>query len=296
LQWFEETGLIGAVPMFAATGWALFLIVRGAVRRHSNRSKLILRGLFAASVVVLVHGWSDFALQVPAIAALWTLLLGCGAGIALSGHETPAKALPQQDSARSAGVRPRLRGPLAICAGIAVVSVAAGSLLFAELTVPAMPTLVPLGTVYASRATTAISGKNTAAVGLTNQELAQNPASAAGWLRLAHAEALRTGKVGEGVSGLIERSFLVGPLDPDVFEWRSRYALENWDRVSAAVRDDVLASVRASWIVWPQKVWLEKTPSSLANPAGRLALSLAIADLKARDAAVRRSEVFEQTP
>ena len=34
------------------------------------------RGLVASSVVVLLHGATDYALQVPSIAASWAFLLG----------------------------------------------------------------------------------------------------------------------------------------------------------------------------------------------------------------------------
>jgi O-antigen ligase len=301
LQWFEEAGLAGALPMFAATGWVLFVIGRGAVRRRSNRSKVILRGLFAASVVVLVHSWSDFAVQVPAIAALWALLLGCGTAIALSSRDAdPAghAVHPHRVGQFWSGVA----SPIAACAGIGAVSLVAGSVLFAELAFPSFPAVVPLGSAYAGRAVALLSKRTitppdlVAAERFAGQELAQNPASVAGWLRLADAKVLRTGAVGEGVSALIERSFLVGPLDPDVFEWRTRFALEHWNSVSPAVRDDVLAGIRASWLVWPQKMWLGHLAPTIANPAGRLALTLAVGALNAGDAAARRVAQSDQIP
>ena len=291
LQWLEEAGLVGAVPMFAAIGLLLFKIARGAVQRQSNRSKLVLRGIVAASIVVLVHGWSDFGIQVPAIAALWAMLLGCGAAIAQSSREVDAIGGGDQRSSR--------RMPIAVGAGLGLASVIAGSVMFAELAFPSVPVLVPLGAVYANRAAAVEAGANASlstAQQFAKLELAQNPASAAGWLRLAHIEWVRRGAMGEGVSTLIDRSFLVGPLDPDVFEWRTRFALEHWDRVNTAVRDDVLAALRASWSVWPQKAWLEKLGPTITNPSGRLALALAIADLKAREAAAQRADQSASHP
>lgn len=74
LQWLQEAGLIGSAPMFGLIG---FVIVAAALRAGTlSRGGWALRALVAANVVVLVHGLTDYALQVPSIAALWALLLG----------------------------------------------------------------------------------------------------------------------------------------------------------------------------------------------------------------------------
>ena len=74
LQWLEEAGLIGAVPMFALVGLLLGVAVWRSGQLRSG--KTVMRGLIAASLVVLIHGTTDFGLQVPSIAAFWTFLLG----------------------------------------------------------------------------------------------------------------------------------------------------------------------------------------------------------------------------
>jgi O-antigen ligase len=75
LQWLEEAGLVGAVPMFLT----ILTILGAAIWRTFNlrKGQTLLRGLIAASVVILVHGTVDFGLQVPSIAAFWAFLLGC---------------------------------------------------------------------------------------------------------------------------------------------------------------------------------------------------------------------------
>ena len=80
LQWLEEGGLIGAAPMFACLGW--LLLTTAAAGRHRSRMETALRGLTMASVVLLVHGATDFALQEPSISSMWACLLGLGAGLA----------------------------------------------------------------------------------------------------------------------------------------------------------------------------------------------------------------------
>ena len=80
LQWLEEGGILGAAAMFAAVLAILVLIIRGAQRRA--RMTGWLRGVVAVSLVFLVHGLSDFALQIPSMAAFWAAMLGLGAGLA----------------------------------------------------------------------------------------------------------------------------------------------------------------------------------------------------------------------
>lgn len=75
LQWLEEAGIVGALPMFLLI---TTILVTAVVRSFSlSKGQTLTRGLIAASVVVLVHGSVDFGLQVPSIAAFWAFLLGC---------------------------------------------------------------------------------------------------------------------------------------------------------------------------------------------------------------------------
>ena len=80
LQWLLEGGLIGAAPMFACIGLVLFQTWRAMGRRR--RATGLVRGLMAAALVFLVHGWTDFALEVPAMAAVFAVLLGLQLGLA----------------------------------------------------------------------------------------------------------------------------------------------------------------------------------------------------------------------
>ena len=80
LQWLEEAGLLGAVPMFFCIAWLVAVMARGSVRR--TRLTTWLRGLVAASLVILIHGATDYALQVPSMATFWAFLLGVGAAVA----------------------------------------------------------------------------------------------------------------------------------------------------------------------------------------------------------------------
>jgi O-antigen ligase len=80
LQWLEEGGALGAAAMFGTVGAVLLVAVRGAGRRV--RMTTWIRGLLAAALVPLVHGLSDFGLQVPSIAFELSCVLGLAAGLA----------------------------------------------------------------------------------------------------------------------------------------------------------------------------------------------------------------------
>lgn len=74
LAWLEQAGLLGAVPMFAGIGATIGLTVRNGFRR--TRMSSLIFALVAADVVFLVHGATDFALEMYSMAALWAYLLG----------------------------------------------------------------------------------------------------------------------------------------------------------------------------------------------------------------------------
>lgn len=82
LQWLEEAGLVGAVPMFLLIGW---ILVGATLRSGGGRSQTLMIGLICANGVVLIHGLTDFALQVPSIAAFWSFLLGLQYGFGRGG-------------------------------------------------------------------------------------------------------------------------------------------------------------------------------------------------------------------
>jgi O-antigen ligase len=87
IQWLEEAGVIGALPMFALIATLIVMTVRRILRMKAGRT--LLRGLAASNLVILLHGTTDYALQVPSIAAFWAFLLGLQFAFAQSGEEKP---------------------------------------------------------------------------------------------------------------------------------------------------------------------------------------------------------------
>jgi O-antigen ligase len=74
IQWLEEAGLVGALPMFALIAVVILTAIHRVGRMKSGQT--LARGLLASNLVVLIHGMTDYALQVPSIAAFWAFLLG----------------------------------------------------------------------------------------------------------------------------------------------------------------------------------------------------------------------------
>jgi hypothetical protein len=65
--------------MFLCVASLLLLAGRGYFRR--SRATGLLAGLLAADAVFILHGATDFGLQVPSIAAFWAWLLGLQAAL-----------------------------------------------------------------------------------------------------------------------------------------------------------------------------------------------------------------------
>lgn len=74
LQWLEEAGIVGAAPMFLCLATVIALTCAGLRQRHESKSWI--RALLLVDALVLIHGMSDFALQVPALSGFWAFALG----------------------------------------------------------------------------------------------------------------------------------------------------------------------------------------------------------------------------
>jgi hypothetical protein len=80
LQWLEQAGLVGALPALLLIIVLGVRIAAGAAARRLMRSWLV--GVLAVLALFLIHGATDFALEVPALATFLSLLLGLGWGMA----------------------------------------------------------------------------------------------------------------------------------------------------------------------------------------------------------------------
>jgi O-antigen ligase len=86
--WLEnlfELGMPAALALFAAIGGLAAVCLRGVRRRHRDWAYPALGA--AASVLVGVHALFDFSLQLPAVAILYSCILGVGCAQARSSRE-----------------------------------------------------------------------------------------------------------------------------------------------------------------------------------------------------------------
>ena len=76
IQWLEEAGVLGAAPMFITVALIAVRIIRGLTERQ--RVRLWLLGILSVLGVFLLHGATDFPLEVPSMTLFLSLLLGLG--------------------------------------------------------------------------------------------------------------------------------------------------------------------------------------------------------------------------
>jgi O-antigen ligase len=282
LQWLEQAGIVGTVPMFLCIGYIVCHTAWGV--RVRRRMTTWIRGCVAVALVFLIHGWSDFSLEVPAIAIFWSLILGAGYAVSIpQGHSQ------SQTVATDGGSIPwRHQKTVKLAAACTFSFLVSGVCLLSwwEIVSPfgLTPRLLPLSTVYAYQAEGILMNSGdrdsglSRAKALTKRELEWSPARADGWLRLAVIASVER-QPEAAVSRLLEKSYLVAPLDPQIFAARTRFVLEHWNEVSTAVREEALEAVRAGWLNWIEQHEIQSLASRIANPAGRLAISLETAKL-----------------
>jgi O-antigen ligase len=90
LQALEEIGVIGVAAFAAMLAGPLWNTLRHALSRR--RGQAWAAGVFCAFILVFVHGWVDFGLQTPAIAALLCFLLGAADQRASEARDSDARS------------------------------------------------------------------------------------------------------------------------------------------------------------------------------------------------------------
>jgi O-antigen ligase len=80
MHWLVEAGILGLGMILLFIGAMHVGIVCSLVHRNAPRS--FPRLAIAAGVFLLLHGVSDFSLDLPSVAWLYALLLGVACGVA----------------------------------------------------------------------------------------------------------------------------------------------------------------------------------------------------------------------
>jgi O-antigen ligase len=76
LEWLDDLGVLGALCAFGTVLLPVWMCLRGALRRRTNR--YLSAVALAASLLAIVHSFVDFSLQIPAIGLTVSALLGLG--------------------------------------------------------------------------------------------------------------------------------------------------------------------------------------------------------------------------
>lgn len=269
LQWLEETGVIGATLMFTIIGVILFEILRGLANRHGQRR--LMRGVLAASAVLLIQGLADFSLQTPAITILWALILGLGFGVATGGTRGQARdAAPANRWLRSASIW----APRGVAAVVQVLALVVLWGLGARAAQDGYP--LALSSAYAQAASDQLQRPYTSAEALKVQAeltkgLRQAPTDALLWLLDTQLNADRP----EGLAAFA-RSYAASAIDPALMKWRTAFAAANWDRLTPDLRDKVMTEVEAVRDIWGAEPWFRSLLAHYQGTAFGAALALTL--------------------
>ncbi|WP_269714840.1 O-antigen ligase family protein [Caulobacter sp. NIBR2454] len=260
IQWLEEAGLAGAIPMFMCIGVIVVLTLVGAFRRERMRGWLY--ALIAVDLIILLHSWTDFALQASSVAGLWALLLGLQFSLAQSSRgrgRAVAGASSRIAAAALTGVGCLVGGAMAL------VALQAGALRLGSIN------LLQLSIGHDRAAERALeAGRLDDADAASRRALAIAPYDTPAWLRMAYIDRARRGGLSaEGVEWF-ERSYDLAALDPDVALWRIRFGLENWTRLTpearAAVQEEADVLLKDS----AHRPYITEDLRSISTPTGQM--------------------------
>mgnify|MGYP000403230127 CR=1 FL=1 len=272
LQWLEEAGVVGAILMAAWVLIALWRAVREGLKPGGGGA--MARATVAAAVLVLLHGLSDFAAQVPALQALFAVGLGAVTAVAPS-RRNPPKSRP--DGFVFAGVV--LVISLLFAAPLAV-SRFGGDMAWAP-TASADVLAVSIERDLARETKDPEVQKRMLAH--AKREVALRPASGGAWLRMAAVQFQRGDIAAANVA--LDHSLSVAPLQTSLFESRSRLAYEHWSSLTPAVRQQVISQVRVELGRGGGPRRLKALANSIRDPAGRIGLAFLIVAEQAKAAA-----------
>lgn len=267
LQWLEEGGVVGGVFMLA---WLLMAFWRVGVEGvKAGTIGALARATIAAAITVMVHGLSDFAVQVPALQALFAVGLGAMTGAAPPSRRPGVKTAPPWPTIAFGGV--------VLVASILVAVPLAASRFGGDLS--AMPTASAEVLATGIEAGLARNDKSPAAKarleGLSRRELAMRPGSGGAWLRKAAIDFQRGDLA--AANEALSHSLSVAPLQTSLFVSRTRLAYENWPSLTPEVRQQVMYQARVEYRrTWDGEKRLKELANSISNPSGRIGLAFLV--------------------
>jgi len=271
LQWLEEGGIVGAVAMALLFIVLIWPILRGGLREGTAATWA--RATACAALVFLLHGVTDFALQVPAIQALVVLILGVvGAMSAGGGPSRQARAPLSWGVGLAAGA--------VLLASILATAPMMASRLGGDLSAwPTAPAEALARQIEISLAKPSLDAAELDRLDrLSAREVGLRPASGAAWLRRAAVDAAR-GQQG-AASLALERSFAVAPLQTSLFTRRTLFAYEHWGQISLPARKATIYQLSTEWRRRRDPKRYIAMANAVKNPAGRIGMALQITVLR----------------
>lgn len=275
LQWLEEAGLVGGALMTAWLAGALWRLVGDAIK--PGMAGALARAAIAAVIVVLLHGLSDFAVQVPALQALFALGLGAMTAPVVSRRTRETRNAGWGTGAFAAGVL--------VASALVAIPLAAsrfGGDLSAMPTAPAEALAASIEAGLARASTEPAEQARLAA--LSEREVGLRPGSGGAWLRKAAVEYQRGNVPAANLA--LEHSLSVAPLQTSLFISRARLAYEHWPTLTPAARQQVMYQARIEFGRPGGERRLRALANSIRDPSGRIGLAfLIVAERTLRDQA-----------
>lgn len=267
LQWLLQAGWTGALAMWAVVALLIWQSARGlGIRR---RSRGYLRAVLGISAFVVLHGQTDFALEVPGVMWWWAWVLGLGAGLAMAGQG----ARREQGRAFRPEPPPRVsRAVIVLCAGTlaGVIGWQGQMLVSANLAhrLPAgavaamagrasLPPSAYLRDALAARAIESDIADLEFAARATHAALEREPRLVSAWNRLVYLDLATHGRLTDDGQAALAQSFHLSPYrDQAIIRWRLQLSAQAWEGLNPYNRQQVRSQLLAQAIHQP--VWLRR--------------------------------------
>lgn len=258
LEWLLQAGWAGSIAMWLVLAGMLGAVWQGLKRRR--RDRVYLRATLCISLLVMLHGLTDYALEVPGLMWWWAWILGLGAGIAAAGRSGERESRSQQSSRT-------LRWPIAARLGLGTLALTLsfamvwqGEMRVLANSVPEMPSgrvlamarqeaLPPSAYLREALAERLIS-PDLAALDLAERAslgaLEREPRLVTAWNRLVFIDLARQGQLGQAGHRALEQSFYLRPYgDREAMRWRLEITALTWHQMDEALRRQSLSQVLA---------------------------------------------------
>lgn len=267
MQWLGEAGVVGAAAMALLFLALLWPILRSGLKEGVTATWA--RATVCVAVVFLLHGLTDFALQVPAIQALAALVLGLAVSLSLgtgSARQTEPGVVWTAGGAATAVLI------LSVLAAAPLMAVRVGGDLTAWPTAPgqALGRAIESGLARPNLPPAELTRLDQ----LSQREVALRPASGGAWLHRAAVAAAR-GRT-DDMSQALERSYAVAPLQTDIFVTRTMLVFEHWEQISPEVREAAGYQFETEWNRRPDQARYVEMAKGVRNRAGRVAMAVQI--------------------